>query len=104
MIRHEEIKKDAIPYLMPTPNGLTFYPQYYLKSIGLWLNHVERWIAVDGKQYWKHYMNDHDYVYWPNNALGKARDLFFEPHHKMAALNFLKIIVLPALGFAALLT
>ena len=26
MIRHEELKKNAIPYLMPTPSAITIYP------------------------------------------------------------------------------
>ena len=35
MIRHQELKRDALPYLQAAPNGVTIYPQYYLKNIGM---------------------------------------------------------------------
>ena len=52
MIRHEELGKDGIPYLMPAPTAITIYPQYYLKAIGTWLRMVEHWLAIHGKKLW----------------------------------------------------
>eukprot|EP00353_Schmidingerella_taraikaensis_P005184 CAMPEP_0185593340 /NCGR_PEP_ID=MMETSP0434-20130131/71156_1 /TAXON_ID=626734 ORGANISM="Favella taraikaensis, Strain Fe Narragansett Bay" /NCGR_SAMPLE_ID=MMETSP0434 /ASSEMBLY_ACC=CAM_ASM_000379 /LENGTH=56 /DNA_ID=CAMNT_0028219845 /DNA_START=171 /DNA_END=337 /DNA_ORIENTATION=+ len=52
MIRHGELAQDGIPYLMPVPNRLTIYKQYYLKHLGVWLNILERWVAIDGKGLW----------------------------------------------------
>ena len=43
MERHEELRTNALPYLLPAPSGLTIYPQYWLKEIGIKLNELERW-------------------------------------------------------------
>lgn len=45
MERHEELSPDAIDYLMPVPSAITIYPHYWLKGLGVGLNHVERWIV-----------------------------------------------------------
>ena len=103
MIRYEELKQDAIPFLMPVANGITVYLHYYLKNIGLWLNTVERWLAIDGKNHWVTITGDKKLVYWPHTVLQKARDLFFIPNHKNAGLNFVKIVIIPFLAFVLLM-
>mmetsp|Transcript_14501 Transcript_14501/g.17326 ORF Transcript_14501/g.17326 Transcript_14501/m.17326 type:complete len:122 (+) Transcript_14501:327-692(+) len=97
MIRHGELAQDGIPYLMPVPNRLTIYKQYYLKHLGVWLNILERWVAIDGKGLWASWLNDPELKKYPHEALGNFAKVFFKPIAKQKATLFIKMVIVPAL-------
>ena len=82
---------------MPAPTGLSIYPQYYLKYIGVWLNSVERWVAVDGKNLYISLTGDTELTNWPKDTIDKFAKVCFIPVAKQKATNFVKYFALPGL-------
>ena len=102
MVRYDEIKRDALPYLQAAPTAITIYPQYYLRSIGHKLRNFEYWLSTDGKRLWAKTFNDPELESYPHALIQRFQAVCFLPHFKQSAMNFLKIFVLPAVAVLVL--